>query len=299
MMYTTRLTRYTLFGVTLGLLIGCTATPSPTVEDAEKESTISPETVSEPSTSDTQLTAEETNSQAENPAKDVSRTVSNLSPGRYCYQLNTDTQTLDLRLELDRNNQIDGDSRASIHNEASAYYTSYAQQFSGTLAGNTASINLTTWIEYDVQSDQQTWTLSQDVLTTDREEIPAADCALVDQAFQDINGLEAQDLLEGATTVHNQTLRFAPGTQSTTVSQSVIRGERDRYLLGAQGGQQMTLSITSTEDNAVFDVISPSGYILAVESTQETLFLPHNGDYQVIVGGTRGNATYELTVSIK
>ena len=61
----------------------------------------------------------------------------------------------------------------------------------------------------------------------------------------------------------------------------------------------MDVSITALENNAVFDVISPSGYILSLEAVSETVFLPHTGDYQVIVGGTRGNATYELTIGIQ
>ena len=61
----------------------------------------------------------------------------------------------------------------------------------------------------------------------------------------------------------------------------------------------MNLKISSLENNAVFDVISPDGKTIKQEATTLREKLPANGDYQIVVGGTRGNATYELTVEIK
>ena len=94
-------------------------------------------------------------------------------------------------------------------------------------------------------------------------------------------------------------IKFDRGTSSKTVKDAVVRGTRDIYLLGANKGQQMNLNITSLEDNAVFDVISPNGQILEQEAKNWSGELPQKGDYQVVVGGTRGNATYELTTEIK
>ena len=57
----------------------------------------------------------------------------------------------------------------------------------------------------------------------------------------------------------------------------------------------MQLDLTSLENNAVYGLISPAGELLAVESTSsEPLFLPHPGEYQIIVGSTRGNASFDL-----
>lgn len=67
----------------------------------------------------------------------------------------------------------------------------------------------------------------------------------------------------------------------------------------------MTLNISSLEKNAVFQVY--------LEGEQQTLAgageeddamkwsgeLPSDGEYVIVVGGTRGNATYELTISVK
>ena len=99
-------------------------------------------------------------------------------------------------------------------------------------------------------------------------------------------------------------ISFKAGSSSATVSDAVIRGERSTYLIGAKNGQTMTVKISSLEDNAVFQIESPSGSYLpdAGEEDDATTWsgpLPTSGDYRIIVGGTRGNATYKLTVSIK
>jgi hypothetical protein len=61
----------------------------------------------------------------------------------------------------------------------------------------------------------------------------------------------------------------------------------------------MNISLTSIENNAVFDLVTPDGIMLKQEVTNANLVLPLNGDYKIIVGGTRGNATYELSVEIQ
>ncbi len=61
----------------------------------------------------------------------------------------------------------------------------------------------------------------------------------------------------------------------------------------------MTLTMTSLEQNAVFDIQAPNGTYLAEETTSWSGRLPQSGDYSVIVGGTRGNATYTLDVTIR
>lgn len=96
-----------------------------------------------------------------------------------------------------------------------------------------------------------------------------------------------------------QRIRFARGASSAVVEDAVVRGTRDIYLLGARAGQKMTVSITSVEKNAVFDIIAPNQKIIKQEATNWSAKLPTNGDYRIVVGGTRGNATYKLRVEIK
>jgi hypothetical protein len=99
-------------------------------------------------------------------------------------------------------------------------------------------------------------------------------------------------------------VRFAKGKSSATVSGAVVRGDRDTYILGAGVGQTMRVRITSLENNAVFQVMDDDGNYLSGageddDATNWSGKLPWKGDYKIIVGGTRGNASYKLTVSIQ
>ena len=100
-------------------------------------------------------------------------------------------------------------------------------------------------------------------------------------------------------------VRFAKGTSSITIREAVVRGDRDRYYIGAKAGQKMTVKITSLEKNAVFQVYlageqeSLPGAGEEDDATKWSGELPANSEYVIVVGGTRGNATYALTISIK
>lgn len=97
-------------------------------------------------------------------------------------------------------------------------------------------------------------------------------------------------------------VRFARGRTTATYKNSVVRGTRDRYTLGARAGQKMSVHITSVENNAVFDIYTPQGGTLVGEGEDSTDWsgtLPASGDYVVEVGGTRGNATYTLKVTVR
>ena len=100
-------------------------------------------------------------------------------------------------------------------------------------------------------------------------------------------------------------IQFARGSSSATVNGAVIRGERDRYYLGAQKGQTMSVKITSAEDNAVFQVYLPgeeealSGAADSDDAKDWSGELPRDAEYVIVVGGTRGNASYTMKVSIE
>lgn len=97
-------------------------------------------------------------------------------------------------------------------------------------------------------------------------------------------------------------IRFERGHTTKTIEDAVVRGTRDRYLLRARRGQTLTVHITSLEDNAVFDVYR-AGSRQTLDGAQETTDwsgeLPRTADYVIDVGGTRGNATYTLEVTIR
>ncbi len=99
-------------------------------------------------------------------------------------------------------------------------------------------------------------------------------------------------------------VRFAKGKSSITLSNAVIRGEQDTYIVGAKAGQKMTVRVTAVENNAAFQIEGPGGNYLdgagaTDDATRVTVTLPDGGDYRIIVGGTRGNASYRLTISIR
>lgn len=99
-------------------------------------------------------------------------------------------------------------------------------------------------------------------------------------------------------------IRFARGKRSATVSNNVMRGDRDTYIIGAGAAQTMLVKITSFEKNAVFQIEAPDGSFLSGAGEMDDAMnwtgkLPAGGDYKIVVGGTRGNANYKLTVSVK
>jgi hypothetical protein len=100
-------------------------------------------------------------------------------------------------------------------------------------------------------------------------------------------------------------VRFAKGTSSVTIREAVVRGDRDRYYVGAKAGQRMSVKITSVEKNAVFQIYfhgeeeTLPGAGDDDDTTNWSGQLPIDNEYVIVVGGTRGNATYALTISIK
>lgn len=100
-------------------------------------------------------------------------------------------------------------------------------------------------------------------------------------------------------------VRFAKGSSSITIREAVVRGDRDRYYISARAGQTMTVKITSTEKNAVFQIYfhgeeeSLPGAGDGDDAMNWSGKLPIDNEYVIVVGGTRGNANYALTISIK
>jgi len=112
-------------------------------------------------------------------------------------------------------------------------------------------------------------------------------------------------------------IQFPRGSTSAVIEESVIRGEQDFYYLTTKAGQTMDVVISSLEKNAVFSIYKP-GYTISVDKDGLTEIkgdsLPHAGEtddatawkgklpvsgkYLIVVGGTRGNATYKLKVTI-
>ncbi|MGD9588036.1 MAG: hypothetical protein AB7Q37_06900 [Pyrinomonadaceae bacterium] len=119
-----------------------------------------------------------------------------------------------------------------------------------------------------------------------------------------LSALLAATALTAANDGVTKRIKFAKGKSSATVRGAVVRGDRDTYIVGARAEQMMSVTISSIEDNAVFTVQGPDGEFLQDAGEEDdakgvTVPLPLNGDYRIKVGGTRGNATYRLTVTIR
>lgn len=241
-----------------------------------------------------------------------------LIPGRHCYSIASDVLTAAIGVTVTEDDRVMGESQGTIHNEAVGYFSGYVQTFDGAIAKDQITLELTSYIEDDVQQAQETWTLGNDQLNTGRDIYDQVDCSVVQEqlaiAFEYGEASEADDstvaplqetsaalneLTEGANYVRVRRLSFAPGSSSAVVEDAVVRGDRDEYLVGAAAGQTMTLSISALEQNAVFGVAAPDGSVLLYEETFAELKLPQAGDYSIVVGGTRGNASYGLEVEIR
>lgn len=112
-------------------------------------------------------------------------------------------------------------------------------------------------------------------------------------------------------------VRFARGASSAVLEGAAVRGGRDLYVVEARAGQRLDLRVTSLERNAVIQVWEPgarrrwSEGLLDVEGRalpgagegDDTRAwsgtLPRSGAYLVVVGSSRGNASYRLAVSIR
>jgi len=116
----------------------------------------------------------------------------------------------------------------------------------------------------------------------------------------------------GAEQAHE--IRFAPGSNSATVSGAVVRGTRDVYAFSARKGQMANIEVSAVESNAAMSVWRPGARLGSPEEDIQgkTLpgagegqdaqrwsgALPETGRYLIVVGPTRGNATYKLRLRI-
>ncbi|OQW93744.1 MAG: hypothetical protein BWK79_09585 [Beggiatoa sp. IS2] len=104
-------------------------------------------------------------------------------------------------------------------------------------------------------------------------------------------------------------IRFKKGESSARIEGSVLRGDRDHYFLTAKSGQALSVFIKSLEKNAVIEIYGEvEGSWTALPGADEGDDATHwegelpgggNGRYKIIVGSTRGNASYVLKVKIK
>jgi hypothetical protein len=98
-------------------------------------------------------------------------------------------------------------------------------------------------------------------------------------------------------------IRFAVGPLDVSLDGAVINGERDRYSLNMLAGEILSVVISSLEGNASFSIIGPDqnpmpGTEEYKSTIQWSIPIPADGAYAILVGPTRGNATYTLNVQV-
>ena len=100
-------------------------------------------------------------------------------------------------------------------------------------------------------------------------------------------------------------IAFERGHNSSIFHGSVVRGDRDVYVVRVRAGQVMSVKATALEHNVAFSIFEPKATeaIPGAEDendlTEWSGTLTKSGAYRIFVGGTRGNATYTLQVSVK
>lgn len=99
----------------------------------------------------------------------------------------------------------------------------------------------------------------------------------------------------------DQPIRFDVGPLDVELNGAVLSGERDRYNVSMIAGEILDVQITSLEGNAVFSILGPDQVALpGTEEGRDTILwavpIPSDGAYSILVGSTRGNATYTLKV---
>jgi|TARA_B100001094_G_scaffold40336_1_gene34999 hypothetical protein len=95
-------------------------------------------------------------------------------------------------------------------------------------------------------------------------------------------------------------VRFNPGTFGVTIEGGVLRGETGPvYGLVAAEGQTIDITLTSLEENGIFNLAAPDGKVLVNESTTFTTELPATGLYLISTGGIRGNVSFTLEIAIR
>jgi hypothetical protein len=104
-----------------------------------------------------------------------------------------------------------------------------------------------------------------------------------------------------AQTGKTKKVRFARGKSSIVLKGAIVRGTEDRYIVPAKKGQTMSVKISSLEKNANFTVYfagEQESLEGSTEATKWTGKLSDDNNYVILVGASRGNATYTLVIEV-
>ncbi len=100
-------------------------------------------------------------------------------------------------------------------------------------------------------------------------------------------------------------IKFEKGKPWFIFSGAVVAGDSDTYIFRANKNQDLKVSITSVQENAVFTVVNAkTGKLLenTADSNKTTEFLgaiTTSGEYKILVKPSDGNASYKLSVELE
>ena len=116
----------------------------------------------------------------------------------------------------------------------------------------------------------------------------------------------ARPIQSGPPTPSIKRITFPPGTFSTTVVGQVSAGRTNEYVLKANAGQQMLVSVVPTMPNAqdvVLSVVGADGTVLLSSMPGASSFsgdLPSSQDYFLrLTGSSQTNTIFRLTVTVE
>lgn len=190
----------------------------------------------------------------------------------------------------------DGDYTITLVSEAEADYTfavGVRDQRDGEPDPTTTTTeSVTTTTESVTTTTEAPSTTTEGVTTTTEAPAPATEVEFPPLVIGDIA------LLEDVEIGIDEEIRFAPGESGDVIENAVVLGQRNIHRFEAAAGQLLALDLASLESNAVFSLIDPSGAVVGTELDEISQILEFSGDYWIIMGSTRGNATYTLFITI-
>ncbi|MCR9141328.1 MAG: SH3 domain-containing protein [bacterium] len=93
-----------------------------------------------------------------------------------CYSVASETFDGKIELRFYPEN-VKGELRGTVHDEANGYFTAYKSTINGTRSGEILNVKLVTHIELDVQNSSESWKLAGKTLSTETHTYFQADCA--------------------------------------------------------------------------------------------------------------------------
>lgn len=100
-------------------------------------------------------------------------------------------------------------------------------------------------------------------------------------------------------------LKFSSGKISSTVENAIVRGDRDIYRFTAGSNRSLSVAITAFENNATVAIFyRRNSKWVVINGAKDTrawhgkLPKSESNRYKIEVGGTRGNASYEMFAGI-